>query len=77
MKKIWLIISIVCLLGLLTLNFNIHHHNPINRDLSLENIKALQAAAGELYCDQENDVVCTIIHGDAVGKSKGYLVYEQ
>ncbi len=73
MKKIMVYIIFICALGLLTLNFNITNHNTMKNDLSLENVKALQAAAGEMWCDQTNDVECRIEYGDAVGISKGIL----
>ena len=45
--------------------------------LSLQNLEALQASAGEMYCDQKNQTECTITAPDGtVGKSTGFLRLE-
>ena len=46
-----------------------------NKDsFSLKNLTALQASAGEMYCDQSNTATCTIETGGSVGKSTGRLI---
>ena len=62
-------------IGLLVANFTIGE-NPVNsKNVTLKNISLVQANAGEMYCDTENEKECTITSSDGdVGKSTGKLV---
>ncbi len=74
MKKLNFYLPIFILSCLMTLNINISTLNPKNNDLSLENIKALQAVSGEVYCDQCNDTICKIVIDDISGISTGNII---
>ncbi len=73
MKKIKLTISIFSLLGFLALNSSISSSGKVSDNLSLENLKALQAIAAEAYCDCTHDIECTMKIGDITGISKGNM----
>ncbi len=44
-----------------------------NSNMALKNLAALEVSAGEMWCDQANETVCTITYSGATGTSKGYL----
>jgi hypothetical protein len=64
------VIAMVMASFLLVNNSNQEHIG----DLSMSNIEALHASAGEMSCDQSNDKECTITAPSGhVGKSTGKL----
>lgn len=44
-------------------------------ELSLQNVRAMEASAGELKCDGQNETTCTMTFPGGSGTSKGYLKY--
>ena len=68
------------LFGFMSMNFILGYSSGFNEtSLSLKNLRALQASAGEVYCDQSDETTCTIEVEDEngtiyTGISKGKVV---
>ena len=81
MKHIKKSVIYLSLIGFMSINFIASYSSSSSEDgsLSLDNLKALQASATEMTCDQTNETLCTITitkpDGTVIeGRSKGYLV---
>jgi len=60
-------------LGMIAFNVMSVNSSAIGREVTLKNVAALQSSAGEMWCDQTNETVCTITNGTSTGTSKGFL----
>jgi hypothetical protein len=65
-------------IGLLGFNLSIvTEKSSENESWTLKNVSLVQANAGEMYCNQENTIVCTITAPSGhIGQSSGKLICE-
>jgi hypothetical protein len=62
-------------IGLLAFNFSQKRSGEDEKGMTWQNVAVIQANAGKMYCDQVNEVECTITTSSGVvGKSIGRLI---
>ena len=81
MKNIRKIVTSFLVIGFMSLNIIFSLSTSSNKNsLTLQNLNALQASAGELYCDQTTNNLCVIWEervgsGTVIVRSTGGAVY--
>ena len=70
--KVKLLIGLFAI-GLLAFNFSLKRNGESEKRIALQNISVMQVNAVEIWCDQLNETPCTIIFGNAIGNSNGFL----
>lgn len=72
MKKVFFSFLVIFALGLIVLNFSLKSDATATNGFSLSNIHALQASAGEAWCDGSSSSTCTItVQGVLVAQGTG------
>jgi len=72
-KLIKISLGITIIIVFCTNYFIINIFNNSENNLSLRNISAMQASAGEMWCDQTDPTECKITFHDITGYSTGVL----
>jgi len=73
MEKVRKLLKMIAVAGALAIAF-VNSQSTLDLvagDSTLKNLNALQASAGELWCDTSNQLSCTFRVGDLVGHSTG------
>jgi len=72
MKKVFFSFLALFALGLIVLNFSLKREANGSNGFALSNIHALQASAGEAWCDGSSSTTCTItVKGVLVAQGTG------
>ena len=73
MKILKILLSTLFVFSFVILNFSVSLDGIKADDLTLSNLNALQASAGEAYCDTSHEQVCTMRIRNITGYSIGNI----